>query len=80
MLGKPNGSLSVCVDTKAVHDADGDGIHDCLIWLVQHQRDGGQSKFGILPTRSSTRTGSVDWSMDVNDDFRIAQFVVVQTQ
>ncbi|HEX6032048.1 MAG TPA: hypothetical protein VFY90_11510 [Tepidiformaceae bacterium] len=80
MLGKPGGTLDVCVDTKLTHDADLDGIHDCLIGSFSLTRDGGQSKFGIQPDALfDASLEDLTWSMDVNDDFRIAQFIVVQT-
>lgn len=76
ILGKPGGELLICADQTTVHDADTDE-HLCLLGTIDLHREGGQSKFALQPNSIfDASLFGITWSVDTNDDFRIAQFRV----
>jgi hypothetical protein len=77
ILGKIGGHLDVCA-AKTITDADGDF---CELDEIHLTRVGGQSKFTVQPdTLFDASNFDVFWAVDTNQDFRIAQFRVYQTQ
>src|SRR5262245_41709755 len=76
ILGKPGGTLDVCVDLAS----DTDGLL-CSIGSINLKRDGGQSKFRIQPDALfDAELEDLLWTVDTNKDFRIVQFRVYQEQ
>jgi hypothetical protein len=76
ILGKPGGTLNVCADF--VSDAQ-DQL--CLLGTIKLTRDSGQSKFQVQPdSLFDASLEDILWTVDTNNDFRIAQFRVYQTQ
>lgn len=76
ILGKPGGTLDVCVDLAS----DIDGVL-CSIGTINLKRDGGQSKFKVQPDALfDAELEDLLWTVDTNKDFRIVQFRVYQEQ
>jgi hypothetical protein len=76
ILGKPGGTLDVCVDLVS----DIDGVL-CSIGSINLKRDGGQSKFKVQPDALfDAELEDILWTVDTNKDFRIVQFRVYQEQ
>jgi len=76
ILGKPGGTLNVCADF--VSDAQ-DQL--CLLGTIKMTRSGGQSKFQLQPdSLFDASLEDILWTVDTNNDFRIVQFRVYQTQ
>jgi hypothetical protein len=77
ILGKTGGTLHVCA-AATVTDADADL---CLLGTIDLTRGKGQSKFTVHPdSLFDASVQDVIWSVDTNQDFRIAQFRVYQVQ
>src|SRR5262245_4688072 len=76
ILGKPGGTLHVCVDLVS----DTDGLL-CSIGTIDLKRDGGQSKFRLQPDALfDAELEDLLWIVVTNKEFRIVQFRVYQEQ
>ena len=75
ILGKPNGTLDICADTVTTHDVNQD--HLCLLGSINLMREGGKSQFSVAPdSMFDAELEDIVWSIDTNNDFRIAEFRV----
>ena len=83
ILGKPDGRLHICADTEEQHAADeflGDE-HGCVLGTFELNRNKGTSKFTLAPADIFTdETQNVIWSLDANNNFRIAQLRVYRVE
>jgi hypothetical protein len=74
ILGKPGGELDICADVVSDHDD-----HLCLLGTFNMKREGGKSNFSIVPSSMfDAELEDIMWSLDVNHNFRIAQFRVYE--
>ncbi len=68
--------LFICADTLEDHES---GDHLCLLGTIDLTRGNGQSKFKLQPSSLFDASGEdIIWSIDTNNDYRIAQFRVYE--
>jgi len=74
ILGKPGGNIHICGNTL-VDFLNGETL--CLLGTIDLTRGSGQSKFTLAPSAMfDASLQDLMWSVDTNNDFRIAQFRV----
>jgi len=72
ILGKPGGHMFACADSLT-----DEGEDLCLLGFIDLTRAKGQSKFTLAPsTMFDASLVDIVWTIDTNNDFRIAQFRV----
>jgi len=75
LLGKPNGSMDICVN--GFPNVQQTGV--CELGTLSITRDGGKSVFQISPKIWDSVYQNVLWDVQTNSDFRIAQMKVYET-
>jgi len=74
ILGKPGGNIHICGNTLTDF-LNGETL--CLLGTIDLTRGSGQSKFTLAPSAMfDASLQDLMWSVDTNNDFRIAQFRV----
>jgi hypothetical protein len=74
ILGKTGGNLHVCANTL-IDFTNGETL--CLLGTIDLTRGSGQSKFSLAPAAMfDASLEDLMWTVDTNNDFRIAQFRV----
>jgi len=74
ILGKPGGNIHICANTLTDF-LNGETL--CLLGTIDLTRGSGQSKFTLAPSAMfDASLQDLMWSVDTNNDFRIAQFRV----
>ena len=74
ILGKPGGNIHVCANTLTDF-LSGETL--CLLGTIDLTRGSGQSKFTLAPSAMfDASLEDLMWTVDTNNDFRIAQFRV----